>query len=174
MGTGGSLTGRQPSPAALPPPPRPPRSPPLPPPSPLAAGVLAGSKDKQRKFQETVELQVGLKNYDPQKDKRFSGSVKLPFCPRPQMKVGAPGRGGCCARLWLARLPLCRPNARRHRCGMGLLLTRSIISPVHKSIAQLNPPPALAPPPACLPGARCACWVTTSIARRPRPWAWMP
>jgi large subunit ribosomal protein L10Ae len=49
--------------------------------------VLAGSKDKQRKFQETVELQVGLKNYDPQKDKRFSGSVKLPFCPRPQMKV---------------------------------------------------------------------------------------
>jgi len=25
-----------------------------------------------------VELQVGIKNYDPQKDKRFSGSVRLP------------------------------------------------------------------------------------------------
>jgi len=39
------------------------------------------SKDKARKakvFTETVELQVGLKNYDPQKDKRFSGQVKLP------------------------------------------------------------------------------------------------
>ena len=42
---------------------------------------------KPRKFTETVELQVGLKNYDPQKDKRFSGTVKLPYTPRPQMKV---------------------------------------------------------------------------------------
>jgi large subunit ribosomal protein L10Ae len=51
------------------------------------AGVLEGAQAKPRKFQETVELQVGLKNYDPQKDKRFSGTVKLPFTPRPQMKV---------------------------------------------------------------------------------------
>jgi ribosomal protein L1 len=51
------------------------------------AGVLGGAQEKQRKFTETVELQIGLKNYDPQKDKRFSGSVKLPYCPRPNMKV---------------------------------------------------------------------------------------
>jgi len=38
--------------------------------------VLQASKDKPRKFQETVDLQIGLKNYDPQKDKRFSGTVK--------------------------------------------------------------------------------------------------
>ena len=38
--------------------------------------VLQGSKDKPRRFQETVDLQIGLKNYDPQKDKRFSGTVK--------------------------------------------------------------------------------------------------
>lgn len=38
--------------------------------------VLAKSKDKKRNFLETVELQIGLKNYDPQKDKRFSGTVK--------------------------------------------------------------------------------------------------
>ena len=38
--------------------------------------VLKAAKDKQRKFQETVDLQIGLKNYDPQKDKRFSGTVK--------------------------------------------------------------------------------------------------
>jgi len=38
--------------------------------------VLAAAKEKNRKFTETVDLQVGLKNYDPQKDKRFSGTVK--------------------------------------------------------------------------------------------------
>ena len=38
--------------------------------------VLQGSQDKKRKFTETVELQISLKNYDPQKDKRFSGTVK--------------------------------------------------------------------------------------------------
>lgn len=43
--------------------------------------------EKKRKFTETVELQIGLKNYDPQKDKRFSGSVKLPHIPRPKMKI---------------------------------------------------------------------------------------
>merc|ERR1711990_66095 len=35
-------------------------------------------KTKKRKFLETVELQIGLKNYDPSKDKRFKGSVILP------------------------------------------------------------------------------------------------
>ena len=29
--------------------------------------VLAASADKKRKFTETVDLQIGLKNYDPQK-----------------------------------------------------------------------------------------------------------
>ncbi|CAH8545111.1 unnamed protein product [Dicrocoelium dendriticum] len=42
---------------------------------------------KKRKFVETVELQIMLKNYDPQKDKRFSGTVKLRHIPRPHMKV---------------------------------------------------------------------------------------
>merc|ERR1712183_559989 len=49
--------------------------------------VLDGSKAKPRKFKETVELQIGLKNYDPQKDKRFSGTVKLKHIPKPKMKV---------------------------------------------------------------------------------------
>ncbi|MBA0866385.1 hypothetical protein Goshw_020049, partial [Gossypium schwendimanii] len=49
--------------------------------------IVAQSKEKQRKFTETIELQIGLKNYDPQKDKRFSGSVKLPHIPRPKMKI---------------------------------------------------------------------------------------
>jgi len=36
---------------------------------------------------ETVELQIGLKNYDPQRDKRFSGTIKLPQVPRPGMTI---------------------------------------------------------------------------------------
>lgn len=42
---------------------------------------------KKRNFLETVELQIGLKNYDPQRDKRFSGTVKLPSVPRPNMAI---------------------------------------------------------------------------------------
>jgi large subunit ribosomal protein L10Ae len=43
--------------------------------------------EKKRNFLETVELQIGLKNYDPQRDKRFSGTVRLPTVPRPGMSV---------------------------------------------------------------------------------------
>merc|ERR1711988_318773 len=42
---------------------------------------------KERKFKQTVEMQVALKDYDPQKDKRFVGTVRLPNVPRPKMKI---------------------------------------------------------------------------------------
>ena len=45
------------------------------------------NEKKKRNFLETVELQIGLKNYDPQRDKRFSGTVKLPRVPRPGMSI---------------------------------------------------------------------------------------
>jgi large subunit ribosomal protein L10Ae len=59
------------------------------------AGVRANVKElleysletKKRNFLETIELQIGLKNYDPQRDKRFSGTVKLPTIPRPAMSI---------------------------------------------------------------------------------------
>merc|ERR1712127_467902 len=41
----------------------------------------------ERKFQQTIELQIGLKDYDPQKDKRFVGSVRLHHNPRPNLKI---------------------------------------------------------------------------------------
>merc|ERR1712070_133924 len=49
--------------------------------------VLAGAAEKKRDFVETIELQIGLKDYDPQKDKRFAGNIKLPHIPRPKMRV---------------------------------------------------------------------------------------
>lgn len=44
-------------------------------------------KGKKRNFTETVELQVTLKNYDPLRDKRFSGTFRLPVIPRPLSSV---------------------------------------------------------------------------------------
>ena len=60
------------------------------------SAVLQGAKDKKRKFTETVELQISLKNYDPQKDKRFSGTVKLKYIPRPKLKVCILGDASHC------------------------------------------------------------------------------
>merc|ERR1712098_134666 len=51
------------------------------------SAVKKGAEEKKRKFMETVDLQIGLKNYDPQKDKRFSGTVKLKHIPRRKFKV---------------------------------------------------------------------------------------
>lgn len=53
----------------------------------LACIAKMRETSKARKFTQTVELQVGLKDYDPMKDKRFSGSVRLPNIPRPNLKV---------------------------------------------------------------------------------------
>ena len=46
--------------------------------------ITIDAKEKRCKFTETIELRIG---HDPQKDKRFSGSFKLPHIPRPNMKV---------------------------------------------------------------------------------------
>merc|ERR1712055_173835 len=52
------------------------------------AELLKNSTEtKKRNFLEAVVLQSGLKNYDPQKDKRFSGTVKLKHVPRPKFTV---------------------------------------------------------------------------------------
>ncbi|CAD7672157.1 unnamed protein product [Nyctereutes procyonoides] len=45
--------------------------------------VLHKNQHKHWKFLETVELQISLKNYDPQKDKHFLGTVRLKSIPRP-------------------------------------------------------------------------------------------
>eukprot|EP01059_Diplonema_ambulator_P020110 TRINITY_DN337_c0_g1_i1.p1 TRINITY_DN337_c0_g1~~TRINITY_DN337_c0_g1_i1.p1 ORF type:complete len:217 (+),score=90.49 TRINITY_DN337_c0_g1_i1:59-709(+) len=49
--------------------------------------ILDHSTEKKRPFNESVELHVNLKNYDTQKDKRFSGSIPLPHVARPRMNV---------------------------------------------------------------------------------------
>ncbi|CDI83784.1 60S ribosomal protein L10a, putative [Eimeria praecox] len=51
------------------------------------ASILKGSQEKKRKFVETIELQISLKDYDTQRDKRFSGSVRLPHVPRAKSNI---------------------------------------------------------------------------------------
>ncbi|KAK3539930.1 hypothetical protein QTP70_019577 [Hemibagrus guttatus] len=67
--------------------------------------VQAGSISKRRKFLETVELQISLKNYDPQKDKRFSGTVRLKTTPRPKFSVCVLGDQQHCDEAKAAEIP---------------------------------------------------------------------
>merc|ERR1712167_498122 len=47
--------------------------------------IKSDAAEKKRKFVESIELQIVLKNYDTQKDKRFAGSIKLPNIPRERL-----------------------------------------------------------------------------------------
>jgi len=61
--------------------------------------ISKGGEDvsgKKRNFTETVEIQVTLKNYDPQRDKRFSGTFRLPAIPRPNLKCCMLGNAAHC------------------------------------------------------------------------------
>mmetsp|Transcript_15146 Transcript_15146/g.19782 ORF Transcript_15146/g.19782 Transcript_15146/m.19782 type:complete len:231 (+) Transcript_15146:240-932(+) len=53
-------------------------------------------KGKKRNFTETIEAQYTLKNYDPVRDKRFSGTFKLPSVPRPNLKCCVLGNAAHC------------------------------------------------------------------------------
>merc|ERR1712240_626427 len=67
--------------------------------------VLAKSNEKKRKFTESIELQISLKNYDPQKDKRFAGTVKPRYTPKPKMKVCVLGDQVHCDQAQANNLP---------------------------------------------------------------------
>lgn len=59
----------------------------------IGKGEVAG---KKRNFTETVEIQITLKNYDPVRDKRFSGTFRLPTVPRPNLKCCMLGNAAHC------------------------------------------------------------------------------
>ena len=55
---------------------------------------------KQRKFRESCDLQIQLRDYDPEKDKRFSGAVRLPNVPHPRISVGVIGNLNHCGKQY--------------------------------------------------------------------------
>ena len=67
--------------------------------------------EKKRGFQETVELQISLKNYDPAKDKKLSGSIRLPTVPRPKFSVCVLGNQKHCDDAKAAGLAFMDKNA---------------------------------------------------------------
>ena len=58
------------------------------------AEILATKKE--RKFTETVELQINLRDYDPEKEKRFVGSIRLPHKPYPNKTIAVIGTAVHC------------------------------------------------------------------------------
>jgi large subunit ribosomal protein L10Ae len=44
--------------------------------------IFSELNERKRNFEETIELQVQLQNYDFRKDKRFTGTVELPYTTR--------------------------------------------------------------------------------------------
>jgi len=75
-------------------------------------GILKFSlEEKKRGFLENVELQVSLKNYDPARDKRFSGAIKLPNIPRPKFSVCVLGNDKHCDEAKAAGVPFMNKDA---------------------------------------------------------------
>jgi len=69
------------------------------------------TKEKKRNFTETVELQIALKNYDPVRDKRFSGTIKLPVAPRAKFTVCILGNQKHCDEAKVANIPFMNVDA---------------------------------------------------------------
>jgi len=67
--------------------------------------ILAAAEAKKRNFVETIELQIGLKNYDPIKDKRFAGSIRLPHIPRDRFSICVLGTDKDCDEAKVANVP---------------------------------------------------------------------
>ena len=64
----------------------------------LSAAVAYCKEPRTRKgsLWKPLSCRSVLKNYDPQKDKRFSGTVKLKNIPRPKLKVCVLGDASHC------------------------------------------------------------------------------
>jgi len=57
----------------------------------IKAILQYSNEEKKRNFQETIELQIGLKNYDPTKAKPIRGTLRLTHIPKDSFKVGIIG-----------------------------------------------------------------------------------
>lgn len=54
---------------------------------PVIEKIISSVKEKKVEQGETIEVRVGIKGYDPARDKRFRGEVTLPYSKRKDEKV---------------------------------------------------------------------------------------
>ncbi|KAL9649929.1 hypothetical protein ABK040_008670 [Willaertia magna] len=72
----------------------------------LREAIVKVLADKEkRKFVQTVDMQIKLKNYDPAKDKRFNGSLKLPQYVKKNLKVCILGDHNHCEKAKEMNIP---------------------------------------------------------------------
>jgi len=99
--------------------------------------VLKFSAEKKRGFLETVELQIALKNYDPKKDKRFSGTITLPETPRPRMTVCVLGNAKHIDECKAAGIP-CRSVEDLQSLNKNKKLVKKLAQEFHAFLASAN------------------------------------
>lgn len=62
-------------------------------------------KKKKRNFVETIEIQIGLKGFDPARDKRLNANVLLPLKPKRAYKICLFGNENQCDEAALSDVP---------------------------------------------------------------------
>jgi len=73
---------------------------------------------------ETIELQVALRNYNPQMDKRFAGNIRLPHVVRPRLRVCMLGDAYHCEKAAALGIDFKDLQGLRNCCANAKLATR--------------------------------------------------
>jgi large subunit ribosomal protein L10Ae len=97
--------------------------------------ILKHSAEKKRGFVETIELQVALKNYDPVKDKRFAGSIRVPHIPRERFSVCVLGTDKDCDDAKKNNIP-CFSVAELTKLNKNKKLVKKLASSHHAFLAS--------------------------------------
>ncbi|GFZ20202.1 ribosomal protein L1p/L10e family [Actinidia rufa] len=74
--------------------------------------IANDAKEKKRNFTETIELQIGLKNYDPQKDKAFQWFGEVASHPSTQ------NEGVFCCNFFVSKFFTCKREAKAEKIGL--------------------------------------------------------
>merc|ERR1712170_94388 len=97
--------------------------------------ILAQAEAKKRNFVETIELQVALKNYDPVKEKRFAGTIRLPHIPRERFSVCVLGTDKDCDAAKAANIP-CKGVADLTKLNKNKKLVKKLAAEHHAFLAS--------------------------------------
>jgi len=90
---------------------------------------------KGQPFVESVELQIGLRDYDPERDKRFTGAIRLPSQPYPNRKIALIGTAAHCQQAAAAGIPAIDADALK-KFNKDKKLIKKWAKPYHQLIAS--------------------------------------
>lgn len=99
--------------------------------------ILEDATQKNRKFIETIELQVALKDYDPQRDRRFSGMLRLSYPTKANFKVLVLGDSHHCQEAQRVGIDFLSVNALR-TINRNKKILKRILHKYHVVLASDN------------------------------------